>query len=367
MNIKMLAVVFVCAQCLCSAVGFCQQADNKVILLANDNVMVGSVEIVPGGYRVKTSNGVTITIGVDDVAAVCRSFKEIYELKQYAILANQPQKHIELSKWCLLNGLISEAKQQYGFAKDLIGEHEVVLDLRRQIASAEAENKADTTVNLSKASTQAKTDQSESESQVMLTGYQLDEMMRNIPKDVLDSYSSYIQSPLISGCTVSGCHLSNDSKFRLHRRSLHSPVPRRLTQRNLVTMIQWANQDHLDRSVLLEKASGAHGELKQPVWPQDSQPYLFLRQWIAGVQELQIDLTGGEPDKPESTFSRKTANQPTRQSNSDENSLTTDKEFIPSVPTNQNRTVVAETVDPFDPSEFNRRFFGQQQEQKKQL
>lgn len=361
----MLAVVFVCAQCLCFAVGFCQQADNKVILLANDNVMVGSVEIVPAGYRVKTSNGVTITIGVDDVAAVCRSFKEIYELKQFAILANQPQKHIELSKWCLQNGLISEAKQQCGFAKDLIGEHEVVLDLRRQIASAEAENAADTAVNLSKDSTQAETEQSES--QVVLTGYQLDEMMRNIPKDVLDSYSSYIQFPLISSCTVSGCHLSNDSKFRLHRRSLHSPVPRRLTQRNLVTMIQWVNRDHLDQSVLLEKASGAHGNLKQPVWPQDSQPYLLLRQWIAGVQELQIDLTGSEPDKPGSTFSPTTTNQQTQHSNSNENSLTTDKEFIPSIPTNQNRTVITETVDPFDPSEFNRRFFGQQQEQKKQL
>lgn len=346
-------------------IGEAQHADHKVVLLTNDSVMEGEIESLSTGYRIKSTNGITLTISNNDIAAICNSFDEIYELKQFAILPNQPEKHLELARWCLKYDLFPKAKHQVDLAGQLIGEHTSVVMLRRQIDVAEKaaskpepKKQAQQTEN-NKPGIETKQGQDDI---TTLNGRQLDQLMNRVPDTVMENYTRYIQPLVVNGCTVSGCHLSNKNEFQLSRRSLNSPVGRRMTQRNLVTMIRWANRDHIESSELLQKAATAHGEMKEAPWHVDSRNYLWLKTWISQVQQHQIDLGIDE----NSNLNESGAGTDTRQANHVEmgntggsgagNSIKND--FVPSVPTKNGSTNKQKVADPFDPSEFNKRYFG---------
>ena len=358
----LLAQLFFVATLPCFA--FSQNASHKVVLLSNDAVMEGQLTSLANGYQIKTTNGVTLTLSLNDVAAICNSFQEIYELKQFAILPNQPEKHLELARWCIKYELFDNAKKEVETAQTMLGNNTVTSMLKRQIETAKSASllKSRFDEKLPQSSDVENAEANKEETKfVELNGRQLDEIVQRVPQSVVSNYIRYIQSPIISGCTARGCHLSNKTSLKLSRRSLNSPVGRRMTQRNLITMIEWANRDHVETSELLQKSISAHGDLKEPVWAADSRNYLWLKLWVTEVQKQRIDL-GITNDRVVADShvigSNKLANHVQSDTGQSKEVGAEPVDFVPSVPNGKAGTKRSKVVDPFDPKEFNQKYSG---------
>ena len=154
-------------------------------------------------------------------------------------------------------------------------------------------------------------------------------MVRNLPHKAVETFTQSVQPVLMNNCLGSGCHGPlSDVPMRLFRVSSGKSPTRRMTQRNLHSVLQFVDRENPTASRLIKACDGPHGSARHSVFGErQGDQYRRLLIWTLLLAERPAARSPATvstpPQSPGKTASQASIDQP---------------------------------ADPFDPEVFNRRY-----------
>ncbi|WP_168211070.1 hypothetical protein [Mariniblastus fucicola] len=184
---------------------------------------------------------------------------------------------------------------------------------------------------------------------------QLDRETRMMADGTVSFYKRHLEPTLIENCIQ--CHDSRSVAMPLSKRSFGQTIPRRMSQQNLHFVMEQVDRSNPLASKLLSMATMAHGEQSSAAFSAND-PFVFeLKKWSVAVstdparwlmqlaEESYVSpIPAASQDRPE--VQSELPEQPKPQQQSVETAEQTANEVI---------EVESPAVDPYDPSEFNRK------------
>ncbi|MGW8257306.1 MAG: hypothetical protein ACWGMZ_07475 [Thermoguttaceae bacterium] len=258
--------------CLAKAQQAPTAADQQLLLLRNGQTLRGRITRDGDLYRVIVSNG-EIRVKSAQVEFICRDLEDAYQQKRAIVQIGSLRDHLELAQWCQRHKLYDHAAFELDDAAAIAPNNPLVGLLRRRFETAEKPLPAPT-------NTQTDVQHSPSNEK-------LDRLVRQVPQLAMENFTHSIQPILINNCTLSGCHsLQSDSALRLERIGHDQSASRRLTQRNLYSVLQFVDRKKPLASKLLAVSASPHGASKTAAFSarQKSQ-YTRLVEWVLEVAQ----------------------------------------------------------------------------------
>jgi hypothetical protein len=331
-------------------------AGPAILVLRNGQTLEGRIIQKDGLYIVDLSDG-QIRIKAADVDLVCNNLEEGYQRKRAAIQVGNVYQHLELAQWCLRYNLLGQAAVELSDAKVADPSHPMiaVLDHRLKMA-AEPPSRTETV----HASTPGPSNE------------ELDRMVRGLPHGTVEAFTQFVQPVLMNNCAAGGCHGAQaENGLRLFRVPTGKQASRRITQRNLYSVLSFIDRDNPTTSRLLTAPNGPHGTAKYAIFDQrQAAQYRRLADWVdhlgqQAASDAPASLASAVPfEQPPSDAepsphvlsqeARKTHSPPTaaqRQTAKRSSSRTAAKPTPEATPAPPNQS-----ADPFDPELFNRRY-----------
>ncbi len=225
----------------------------KMLLLRNGSVIEGNISRVEGFFLVELPNG-QIRVKQSEVELVCRDLEDGYRRKRARIQIGNLHHHLELARWCLRHELFGRAAVELAEATIADRNNPKIELLRRRLRMA---------MNPPSPS------ESDSPPPAGPSNEELDRMVRNLPPKAVETFTQSVQPVLMNNCMGSGCHGgSEEAPMPLFRVSRHKSPSRRMTQRNLHSVMQFVDRRKPSASRLLACCVGPHGPAKRPVFGQ---------------------------------------------------------------------------------------------------
>ena len=225
-------------------------SDQQILLLRNGEILAGRITKKERLYSVDLSNG-QIRVKADEVELVCGSLEEGYRRKRALIQVGNVHHHLELAQWCLRHGLVGPAAVELADATTADPNHRMIAVLHRRLKTALEPPPA---VVASKPMSTPSKDE-------------LDRMVRNLPKEVVETFTQSVQPVLINHCATSECHGPQAaSDLRLFRATAGRSVSRRITQRNLHAVLSFVDCQNPAASQLLIVPTGPHGTVEHAIF-----------------------------------------------------------------------------------------------------
>lgn len=380
----------------------------EVVLLDNGRVLQGQVTRTVDHVHVRTSTGSRIVLPAKQVDRILDSLSDAWQHRESKLDAHDIEGHLSLFHWCLRYRLNDEAQQQLERLKqaeigdrrlrsldrqlartfeppkailakknrqnkssnDALGESFSFLEVDQVFQSLPAvESKKepmskvvfDQAVALASHTEPATTEPKEAavKTPIKLTPIkntiqsQLDSMTRQLAREELHQFQRRVQPILLKGCLAAKCHNSTAAVMPLLHRGRGQLVPKRFTQRNLLSIVDWIDSSHFDRSTLLTQAVAAHGGQKNPAMQVDSREFKLLSDWLRQVVENSPEVIPQEaaPNKIITTGQ-------VGLESSQNQALEADKPLPDNRKSTKRQKPLRElpkpVVDPFDPATFNR-------------
>ena len=222
----------------------------KVILLTNRQILHGEVAIYGDDYLI-TQPTSEIRIARDRVEHICRSLHEAYRYLQHQTRFGSAGAHLQLAQWCLDEGLTGGAQEQLEEAILKKPDHRRIDVIRRQLeATTEGE-----VISAARDSTPPHGDRA-----VLppIDADAIETLSRSLPNQTIRAFTRTIQPLLLNGCGTRGCHGGEINQFKLHRSTRGHQMPRRLTLRNMQSVLMWVDKKNVNQSPLLHFASTPH-------------------------------------------------------------------------------------------------------------
>ena len=121
-------------------------------------------------------------------------------------------------------------------------------------------------------------------------------MVRGLPHGAVEMFTQSVQPVLMNHCTSSGCHgAQSQTSLRLVRIPTGKAATKRITQRNLASVLQFIDRENPMSSKLLKAASGPHGTLEHAIFNEHQEPqFLRLAAWanqLASRTEQEVPET----------------------------------------------------------------------------
>lgn len=291
------------------AVGGPAPPTESVVVLRNGEVLRGQVVEERDRYRLQVRGG-ELSMRRSDVDVVARSLDDAYELKRSKLAAQDVEGRLELAAWCLRQELLGYAAAQLGEALALEPTHPrlALLDRRLQQAlsqttqhSAETASSSPAESNAVSALSNPAIEATQSQSTAtrrsapdyvkVETVAELERMVRALPPDAVEQFTTNLQPLLVNGCATAACHSPGDkSGFTLLRLPRQRSASRRYTQRNLYNVVKLVDFKQPAESRLLEIAREPHGPLNVPAFgEQRSQQYRQLVRWVSELTKTPIE------------------------------------------------------------------------------
>jgi hypothetical protein len=222
-----------------------------ILLLRNGQTLEGRIVQGEGLFVVDLGDG-QIRVKAADVELVCSSLEDGYRRKRAAIQVGNVHHHLELAQWCLRHGLLGPAAAELADAtaaepnNPMIGavQHRLKMALEPPV--------------LPDAAGKATSGPSNEE---------LDQLVRSLPHGSVETFTQSVQPVLINHCATGGCHgPQSDTALRLYRIPTGKSASRRITQRNLYSVLSFVDRDNPASSRLLTAPSGPHGAAKHAIF-----------------------------------------------------------------------------------------------------
>jgi len=244
-----------------------------VLVLHNGQVFQGKITQA-GDRHIVALGGGQISIKSSDVEVCCSSLEEAYQFRKRYSPCQCALDHIQLAQWCQRQGLLESASRELAEAKRLDSLHPMIPLLERRL--------------------QAMREGVEPRQPIAMTAIhrepedELDHLVRKLPSGTMESFTQTIQPMLMNHCMTSGCHGPGASKtFSLTRVSAGGVTSRRITQRNLQTVLQWIDRNKPEASPLLAIPLRAHGNAKGPIFTdRQTAQYQQLQDWVYRVAQM---------------------------------------------------------------------------------
>jgi len=261
------------------------QREESVLLLRNGQLIQGRITRTEDRYTVIVPGG-EIIVRTSEVDQHCRNIAEAYHLKRAAARLDSARDHIELAQWCHKHGLPELAEEELAQARAIDPAHPMLALVDRQLrlaASAKGSAAAPGKPHVVGPSVQ-----------------DLDRMVRAMPPKSVETFAQVIQPMLVNHCGSVTCHAAGaQNRFRLLRPPAGSLPSRRLTQRNLHSVLEWVNRDSPEKSPLLTVPSGPHGPARAPVFTNNQTAlYQQLTDWCYRVSRTQGPAVRASYEQP---------------------------------------------------------------------
>jgi len=112
---------------------------------------------------------------------------------------------------------------------------------------------------------------------------ELDALTKSLPKPAVAMFKRKIEPLIVRSCFASKCHQTEDEIMPLMRVSRGQLIPRRMSQRNLHSILKHADPNLPLESRLLSAAMTSHGGLEEPIIKPASVQFDYLTQWLIMV------------------------------------------------------------------------------------
>lgn len=230
-------------------------AASEFLVLRNGEVLTGTISR-DGDRYVVTGEGSQIRFASREVDFTCRTLDEAYLIQERRTVAGRIDDRLNLADWCLRQGLTGYAARELSAAMVLDARNPRVALLEGRLQRAmegEARSATEPTAESTSEPTVAK-------SSSFVSAAELERQMRAMPLGTVETFTTSIQPILIRSCATAGCHgAGSTSTFTLLRPPMGSPMPRRLTQRNLSSTLALVDRQQPLESKLLSAAKDPHG------------------------------------------------------------------------------------------------------------
>lgn len=315
-----------------------------LVVLRNGEILEGQLQTAKNDrVTVRLERG-EISLRQAEVDVIASSLDDAYALKLAKVPPTDIEGHLDLAAWCVRHGLLGNAAAELATAVSIQPRHpRIALVQRRlqriieqqQVAQQEMPTEAETNLpesvpqqpipleakhaEPSPAATavwpprKLNSSASENQEQAPLrtaidkdktsgalpskrahprdTITEIERLVRTLPSDAVESFTSLAQPILVNGCATAGCHApGNVTTFTLLRLPPNRSVSRRLTQRNLYNVVQLVNFKKPAESALFAMAKEPHGPLKTPALGEaQTAAYRELVGWVATLTRSNLD------------------------------------------------------------------------------
>lgn len=322
--------------------------EKGMVVLRNGEVIEGKITRAEGLFVVDLPDG-QIRLKEADVDLICSSLEDGYLRKRSLIEVGNVHQHLELAQWCLRHELLGPVSVELADATVADPKNPMIGVLRHRLKMAMEPPPAATSKGPAVSGP---------------SNDELDQMIRGMPRGAVESFTQSVQPVLLNHCTNSGCHGSQCADgLRLYRIPKGNSSSRRVTQRNLYSVMQFIDQRNPSASKLLEAASAPHGTVQYAVFAEhQASQYQHLSDWVhlmaqrAGAETpATIAPAAVSEPPPPSPLPQREAKRaqplpaPKEQPSTRQNARSASKSERP--------------ADPFDPEVFNRRYAPAQQKQ----
>lgn len=234
----------------------------KVLLLENDRVLEGEIEMVGDRYKIKRTIGET-WLPTNNVVRLCPSMDDAYLFLRSRTNLEDADERLKLVSWCVRYGLKERALEEAGAAVQLRPEHtpsiRLLTHLKASIEQDQLRKEINTTV---------------------LTEEIPTVLPIEVANDSLSIFATRIQPILMNTCA--NCHSTGKGgNFKLQRVYELSKPNQKNLQQNLAAVLGQVNLQQPDNSPFLGKALTLHGgATKAPIKGRETEAYKLLEDWV---------------------------------------------------------------------------------------
>lgn len=352
-----------------------------VLLKKTEAVLKGYSQVVGQFYEIEIGDQSKVSVPKDQVAFVGDSLESVYEFKKRKVTQWITGDHLQMSRWCLQQGMLPQAIDHYSKISPQDAKHRVVqshgAELERKVLADEEFRRYLGLAPLAEANENSRRSNSQhppaeaSKSTIVQTVSTSSNPTAWHP-EITRRFHERIQPILLNRCSQAACHgVSSNNALRLIE-----PFGKTASKHNVENMRQVL--DNLrpteDQSpALLKYATMPHGLQREPaINAAETQILSELRAWIRFVESPVV--TAGGSSLTANNTSRLTQVPPgsaqlqvVPQASGQQNGWTTDapppsESEIDRLEAELNRILAEDpsrksssvSGDPFDPAEFNR-------------
>ena len=271
-------VLFICVAIPASAED--RNDGRRLLILHNGRVISGRITVVSSGFQVE-NNGQRVVVPRELVDLEAENLFEAYQKLRAGMTNPTSAGHLALARWCLGNGLRTQAMHELRAALKLAPN-----DTRAQglLGELQPERRPKKTRAAAVMTTKP----------VASSG----EALGGLPRDQALRFVRRVQPLLLNRCGMGGCHGSQgNSRFRLVQARIGAGGHRPATQRNLAAVLGWIDFERVAASPLLTVPRIGHGRGRRPVFSGSSarQQVALLEDWVRDVARSR---RGGKTDFP---------------------------------------------------------------------
>ena len=228
-------------------------AQRRLLLLHNGEVVEGNISRADDYYIVELSYG-QIRVKISDVELICIDIEDGYRQKRAAIRVGNAQHHLELARWCLRHDLFGPAAVELADATIADPDNPLIVAMRYRLKMAMAPPSPSADGETAPPGP---------------SNAELDRLVRNLPYKAVEYFTQSVQPVLMNNCMGSGCHGPfTETPMRLFRVSKDKSPSRRMTQRNLHSLLQFIDRENPAESPLVKACSGPHGDKQKSVFAE---------------------------------------------------------------------------------------------------
>ncbi len=303
--------------------------------------------------------------------------------KSAQLKATDVAGHAELFQWCLQHSLLSEAQNQIDILQMMEGlkatrleylHRQLVVsrDLQRKRSMPEERTAALRRDTATGGSTNIPLDSetSDREPKIAQVNFEIEsptpltslsELQRaadSLPKEGVVMFKRKIEPLVARSCFTADCHNTRDHEMALMCPGTDQLFPKRVSQRNLYSILKYVDTHDPLNSPFFLAATGPHAGQDEPFIKRGTKQFEILRQWLAmiscnpaGDYELPAAATPIKEVEPQLPAPDQNTIGPILNKTNDQFPV---PPTMPSLDAEPPKKAIRR--DPFDPDVFNRRF-----------
>lgn len=270
----------------CAPAGGQEYGQRVVLLKETDRVLFGKVVQRAGFYEIEIAPNSRISIPTEKVAQVANSLEKLYETKRAGISQTSTGDHFQLTRWCLLNGLLTQAAEHYAIVARGNAHHPRVkqlgVELEEQLLRNQGFRDYLGLEPLPQPGVVAETKSAPKESSVVTAS--TFEARSALHPEIVKHYATRVEPILLNRCSQAACHgVQGTSSLKLLE-----PYGRTHAQTaadNLASVLKQVPSDPNQIAPLLHFATQAHGTQRTPaIEVSDAKLIQELQDWIGFVR-----------------------------------------------------------------------------------
>jgi hypothetical protein len=195
---------------------------------------------------------------------------EGYLRKRQSVRPDRVEDRLDLAEWCIRHRLLDQAAAELRDAASADNTHPMIPLLHRRLELAKNPPPAP-----------------EASRATIVSHDELERLVRGLPPESVETFTTSIQPLLVNHCATAGCHTAGPQSrttWQLLRVPLAKSATRRVTQRNIASTLDLVNRESPSASQLLTVPLEQHGTTRGPIFSsREIAQYKLLVDWVHQV------------------------------------------------------------------------------------